>query len=96
MPAGAATFVHDPSRGATLARRLEIGTLPETAKHSVAAGPSGQQAEDLDWLRELAALAAAAAETAAANVGQSHDDPDAAPADQLAGWLLSFGSDAVT
>jgi hypothetical protein len=93
MPDGAATFLHDPSRGATLARRLEIGTLPEIPKPGAAAGTRGQQAEDLDWLRELAALAAAAAE---ANVGQAHDDPAAAPADQLAGWLLSFGNEAVT
>lgn len=94
LPDGAATFVHDPSRGASLARRLEIGTLPVTPQRAAAAGTRRQQADELAWLAELAALAAAAAD--ARTVTADHDGAEVAPADQLAGWLLSFGSDAVT
>lgn len=83
---GAARFVHDPSRGASLAQRLTVSYLPARDPRLTIGGLSGsQQAEELQQLRALQALPApepAAAAPAAA-------EAPAAPADKLAAWLLS-------
>jgi hypothetical protein len=86
MPDGAARFVHDPAAGATLGRRLQVEWLPD----AVARGGSARERhiEELDWLRELAALGAATGREESAV-----DEATAAPADQLAGWLLSLGAE---
>jgi hypothetical protein len=87
MPAGCAVFTHDPARGPSLAQRLTVESLPQTAPRGVAGGSARQQAEDLAWLKELANVAAPVAPAAAIAAGA----PVAVavtPADQLAAWLL--------
>ncbi|HSJ07929.1 MAG TPA: hypothetical protein VK936_14595 [Longimicrobiales bacterium] len=84
MPEGAVSLVHDPSRGESLARRLEVGELPQPSQRAVAGGSVRQQAEELAWLGELARLASAARELA----DEQPADAVVTPADQLAAWLL--------
>lgn len=84
MPEGSATFVHDPTRGESLAQRLEIGVLPQPSQRAAAGGSVSQLAEDLAWLQELARLASL---TRAAPADQPAE-PTVTPADQLAAWLL--------
>jgi hypothetical protein len=82
----AARFVHDPSGGGRLADRLEVTHLPDRPRSRVAGVSAERQAEELAWLRELQALAAAAA---APSPGSAAAGPQpATPADQLAAWLL--------
>lgn len=84
MPEGSATFVHDPSRGESLAQRLEVGELPQPSPRAQPGGTVRQQTEELAWLRELAQLATL---TRAAPADQP-PEPAVTPADQLAAWLL--------
>jgi hypothetical protein len=84
LPDGAATFVHDPTRGASLAQRLEIGSLPSPPQRALAGFSVRQQAEDLAWLAELARLAS----SAQAEVPAAAEEPAVTSADQLAAWLL--------
>jgi hypothetical protein len=93
MAEGSAEFVHDPSAGSTLARRLRTGTVPEAPARGIAGGSVRRQAEELAWLKELAAYASAAASAAAAAPGEDQADEGAEPADRLAGWLLTFGTE---
>jgi hypothetical protein len=89
LPDGCARFVHDPSRGSSMHRRLEIEFLPDAVSRGAASG----SARDLAWLTELAALAATAA---AADAAPADIEAAAAPADHLAGWLLSLGTEGVS
>jgi hypothetical protein len=86
LPDGCARFRHDPSRGTRLSQRLEVELLPESVvRPSVGRYNPRRQAEDLAWLRELAQLSDLA--RAQQHIDATQND-DAAPADQLAGWLL--------
>jgi hypothetical protein len=89
LPEGTARFTYDPSRGATLAQRLTVELLPESAPRAIAGGSLRQQNEELAWLAELAQLATATAPA----VVEAVTEPEAAPADQLAGWLLRMASE---
>lgn len=81
LPEGAARFVHDPARGATLHARLSLAFLPARAPAAPLGGRSArQQADELAHLAELGAAAAAA--------GASGAGPGS-PADTLAAWLLA-------
>lgn len=86
LPKESAQFRHDPSRGSRLQQRLHIESLPDTTTFpTVGRCNTRRQAENVAWLRELAELADLA------RAGQSapaEPDAAAAPADQLAGWLL--------
>jgi hypothetical protein len=88
MPESAkvALFAHDPAAGAALAQRLTVDELPDRPKRAVAGGSARQQAEDLAWLAELRALAAA--QTQAAGPAAAEAAAAVTPADQLAAWLL--------
>lgn len=90
MPEGGARFIHDPSRGASLAQRLTVGVLPDVPTRAVAGGSLRQQAEDVAWLAELAQLAAA---TSSPGVESAAPTQDSSPADQLAAWLLRMSAE---
>jgi hypothetical protein len=82
MPEGAARFVHRPAPGRPLGERLSVGFLPGDESCATLARYSAfRQQEELEQLRELAAVPAPAAA-----------DPDPAPpaeqVDRLAAWLL--------
>jgi hypothetical protein len=88
VPDGAATFVHHPAGGATLADRLTVRHLPET-EPAAALGGLGlfQQREELRQLRALSTPVApvvVAGKGADAGVVAAGD-----PAERLAAWLLS-------
>ena len=85
LPDTCARFCHDPARGSTLAQRLDVSFLPDAPQRGTAGGSARQQAEEMAWLSELWQLARA---TAAAPQPPATDG-DAAPADQLAAWLLN-------
>jgi hypothetical protein len=87
VPEGCALFTHDPARGASLAQRLTVELLPELPLRGVAGGSVRQQSDELAWLGELA-------RTAVLQPALSPDvsEPDAAPADQLAAWLLRLST----
>jgi hypothetical protein len=85
LPEGCARFVHDPRRGAQLGQRLHIDLIPETPAKAVAGGSLRAQQQDLAWLAELARLATSSAPLTV----EVEPAAPAAPADQLAAWLLS-------
>ena len=75
VPAGAATFVHDPRAGSALRARLRIDCIPEAPTRAVGAHSVWQQREEL---AQLAALSTLAAE-------------ENSQIDTLATWLLQTG-----
>ena len=82
LPEGAARFVHDPSKGSTLAARLLVDSVPDKEP----ARPIGrltafQQAEELRHLRDLVPATGADKEAAEPVV-------PATPPDRLAAFLL--------
>ncbi|HEX9728035.1 MAG TPA: hypothetical protein VGA37_05995 [Gemmatimonadales bacterium] len=84
MPRGAASFVHDPSAGATLAERLAVTSLPDTPpRKRIGTATAFQQAEELAQLQTLASA------IAAAPVAPGTSAPASNPADKLAAWLLT-------
>lgn len=86
LPEGSAQFTHDPSRGSRLQQRLRVEALPdEKTFPSVGRCNTRRQAENIAWLRDLAELTDLARAGQAAPVESAEA---AAPADQLAGWLL--------
>jgi hypothetical protein len=91
LPDGCARFVHDPTRGRSLARRLVVEFMPDAPARRVAGSSARRQAEELAWLAELTSLAAAAAAVEPAAAVDT--DAAAAPADQLAGWLLALATE---
>ena len=58
VPAGAATFVHDPRAGSTLRNRLRIDVMPAAPTRSVGARSVWQQREELSQLTALSTIAA--------------------------------------
>ncbi len=85
MPAGAARFVHDPSRGKSLAQRLEVQELPDKPVRKKLGGISAfEQNEELEQLRALAAAGPAADEAAAAGA----PGEQMTSVDKLAAFLL--------
>lgn len=86
VPESCARFCHDPSRGDSLAQRLDVTHMPEPPRRGIAGGSARQQAEELSWLGALwHRTRAAGADTSAAAPAA----PAAGPADQLAAWLLT-------
>lgn len=86
----AARFVHDPTKGSTLADRLSADYVPEDDPRVARGAISAfRQAEDLGHLRALVAMSEfrAIAPTAAV-AGANGDEAAAEPADRLAAWLL--------
>ena len=86
MPDGAAAFTHDPSAGAAIGARLNV-TAPPEGQALRRVGPF-TVTQQRDELRQLAALAAAAAAEAP---GANADQParaDADPVGRLAAFLL--------
>jgi len=75
VPAGAATFVHDPRGGSALRSRLRIDCIPDAPTRALGARSAWQQREEL---AQLAALSALAAE-------------ENSQVDTLATWLLQAG-----
>jgi hypothetical protein len=75
VPAGAATFVHDPRAGSTLRARLRIDCIPEAPARALGSRSVWQQREEL---AQLAALSTLAAE-------------ENSQVDTLAAWLLQAG-----
>jgi len=88
-PKDVALFVHDPAAGRRLADRLKVTQLPERPKGRVAGISTKAQAEELAWLAELQALAAASAEARVAGDANVSTEPEVTPVDRLAAWLLS-------
>lgn len=84
MPEGCAVFAHDPARGASLAQRLRVESVPQPTARAAAGGSARRQAEELAWLTELAHLGTLAEPAAPA----ADAAPAVTPADQLAAWLL--------
>jgi hypothetical protein len=83
MPDGAVQFVHDPSRGDSIAQRLEVaGALPQPTLRGAGAGSVRQQAEEVALLAELMRLASLVP------AAEAPVEPAVTPADQLAAWLL--------
>ena len=98
LPPGGATFVHAPARGAALAERLSIGSLPADPQLAPLDGRSvRQQADELAQLRALAEAAAARPSAMPAPPSVDGAVPAAAaatplaaadPAEALAAWLV--------
>ena len=86
VPAGAATFAHDPGGGRESWQRLTVGHLPEKPKRSIGALSAWQMSEDLQLLETLSrtpfAVPAPGGGAGTAAVGAA----DAA--DRIASWLL--------
>jgi hypothetical protein len=80
VPAGAATFVHDPRGGSALRARLRIDLIPDAPTRALGARTAWQQREEL---AQLAALSALAAE-------------ENSQVDTLATWLLQAGGFGAT
>lgn len=88
--AGAARFIHRPEAGASPAARTSLEDLP--AEEGVRPVGTISRAQQLEELRQLAALARTAGDGASEN-GSGPDaaaaaEKEAEPADRLAGWLL--------
>jgi hypothetical protein len=82
LPEGAARFVHDPSKGSTLAARLQVDSVPEEEPtRPIGRLTAFQQAEELRHLRALAPTTGADKEVAEPVV-------PATPPDRLAAFLL--------
>ncbi len=78
LPENAASFVHDPSAGATTYERFVSVTFPkEVRKRSMGGISATQQAEDYALLETLSVVSALAG------------DPASDPAGKLSAWLLS-------
>jgi hypothetical protein len=85
MPEGAAKFVHAPG-GSTLHERLTVSFIPETEPRKAIGGISAfQQVEEL---RQLAALATSVQAPAAAAEKPAVVGPEMDEAGQLAAWLI--------
>jgi hypothetical protein len=85
MPAGAATFVHDPRGGEEPWQRLALGALPQPPTRAIGGLSAWQMAEDLRLLTSLARTpfavpTAGGPGTPALGTSQA--------VDQLAAWLL--------
>jgi hypothetical protein len=80
VPAGAATFVHDPRAGSTLRNRLRIDAIPAAPARAVGARSVWQQREELAQLTALSTIAA----------------EETAQVDTLASWLLQAGGFGAT
>jgi hypothetical protein len=83
-----ARFVHDPDAGSVVWKRLLVKQMPETPE--VGRGRrSPSWLEDLAHLKALAKAPVGAADLEGVLAAQPSADEEAAPADQLAAWLLS-------
>ena len=90
VPADAAQFVHDPSRGRAPWDRVRIDALPaEPPRRAVGPWSPEQQAEELRQLEALATRPSSVAMAVAAQSpnGATTEEP-ADPAGRLAAWLL--------
>ncbi|MFG1690606.1 hypothetical protein ACGF5M_00380 [Gemmatimonadota bacterium] len=82
LPEGAARFVHDPSKGSSLAARLQVDSVPEEEPtRPIGRLTAFQQAEELRHLRDLVPATGAEKEAAEPVV-------PATPPDRLAAFLL--------
>jgi hypothetical protein len=90
LPEGAAVFAHDPRGGASVLDRLRIESVPARAAHGGSSACSAwQRRQQLALLEDWRALLeqARTARTVAADAAPA--EPEATPADRLAGWLLA-------
>jgi hypothetical protein len=85
LPEGCALFTHDPARGHHLHQRLRVELVPDTVPRAIGRCNARRQAEENQWLSELARLTDA---TRAEQETQPESAAGVEPVDQLAGWLL--------
>ncbi|MCX5765753.1 MAG: hypothetical protein NTZ43_00830 [Gemmatimonadetes bacterium] len=86
MPAGAATFVHDPALGRESWQRLTVSFIPDAPKKAVGAMSTWQQLEELKQLADLARTPFSVP-NAGGNAAPAMGASDAA--DRIASWLLT-------